>query len=448
MPYDYDVAVIGTGTSAHFVINTCLEAGLEVAVVDRQAYGGTCAMRGCQPKKYLVAAAEAVHRCRQMTHIGVCGRPQIDWPALMQSKNAFTGPIPERTENGFRKKGAVTLRGTARFTGSERIAVDGREISARHIVIAAGAVPRRLNIPGEELLTSSGRFMRLDRMPKRVVFVGGGFISMEFAGIAALCGAEVWVLQREPRVLLPFDPDLVDALAAAYRDMGVHIVTQACVDRIDRQGPDLVAACTDTGGQTFRCDIAVHGAGRVPDLEALDLDAGAVAYSARGVTVNEYLQSISNPAVYAVGDAAATAYQLATTADQEGVVAAENIISGNRRIPDLSVVPSAAFTLPPLAAVGISEAEALESNAEVVVNKGKMTGWPSSRRIGQNHAAYKIILGKDTGRILGAHLLGHNADEVINVFALAIRLKLTGKDLKEMLWAYPSYTSDLKYMVG
>jgi glutathione reductase (NADPH) len=338
------------------------------------------------------------------------------------------------------------LHGTARFVGKNAIGLGGRTISAPHIVIAAGAVPRRLGIPGESLFTGSDVFMNLERMPERVVFVGGGFISMEFAGVAALCGAEVWVLQRESRVLLPFDPDLVETLTAAYRSMGVHIVTEACVNRVDREGAELIAGCTESD-RTFRGDIVVHGAGRVPDLEDLDLDAGAVEHSGRGVTVNEYLQSVSNPAVYAVGDAAATAYQLATTADQEGIVAAENIISGNRRTPDTSVVPSAVFTLPPLATVGITEAEARDSGTEVLVNKGEMTGWPSSRRVGQTHAAYKIILEKASGRVLGAHLLGHNADEVVNVFAMAIRMKLRAKDLKEMLWAYPTYTSDLKYMV-
>ena len=447
MAYDYDLIVIGTGTSAHFVINRCLEANLKTAVVDRQPFGGTCAMRGCQPKKYLVAAAEAVHRCRQMEGIGIRRPPHIDWPALMASKNGFTDPVPARTENGFREKGASIFHGTARFTDSNEIAVDGRAISARHIVVASGAVPRPLGIPGESLLTTSDDFMNLERMPERVVFVGGGFISMEFAGVAVLCGAEVWVLQRESRVLLPFDPDLVDALTDAYRAMGVHIVTGACVDRIDKEGGELVAACSDSG-RMYRGDIVVHGAGRVPDLEALDLDAGFVDHSGRGVTVNEYLQSVSNPAVYAVGDAAATAYQLATTADQEGAAAAENIIFGNRRTCDVSVVPSAVFTLPPLATVGMGEAEARRSGLDIGVNKGEMTGWPSSRRIGQSHAAYKVILEKASGRILGVHLLGHNADEVVNVFALAIRMKLSGRDLKEMLWAYPTYCSDLKYMLG
>jgi glutathione reductase (NADPH) len=448
MKYDYDVTVIGTGTSAYFVVNNCLAANLKVAVVDRQEYGGTCALRGCQPKKYLVAAAEAVDRCRRMQSIGVKNIPEIDWPALMRSKNAFTDPIPKSTEEGFREKGAFTFHGEARFTGPNAIEVDGQQISAKHIVVATGAIPRPLNIMGEEYLTTSDQFLNMEAMPKKIIFVGGGFISMEFAYVSAICGAEVTILQKGSRILPQFDPDLVEVLEDAYREAGIRIAKNACVDRIDRQGTDLLAGCLQISDRKFRGDMVVHGAGRIPVINDLNLEAGSIDYSPRGVTVDRYLQSISNPAVFAIGDAAATNYQLATTADLEGEIASRNIISGNRAIPDETVVPSVVFSMPPLASVGISETQAGESEIDINVNKGDMTRWPSSRRIGQKHAFFKIIQEAKSGRILGAHLLGHNADEVINVFAMAVRMKLTGTALKEMLWAYPTYTSDLKYMVN
>ena len=447
MEYDYDVIVIGTGTSAYFVVNNCLTANLTVAVVDRREYGGTCAMRGCQPKKYLVAAAETVERCRRMQGIGVKNIPEIDWPALMRSKNAFTAPIPKGTEEGFRVKGAHTLHGVARFTGANSIEVDGLKISAKHIVIATGAVPRPLNIPGEEYLKTSEQFLDLDEMPKRVIFVGGGFISMEFAGIAAMCEAEVTLLQKGERILARFDQDLVKVLEDAYREAGIHIFKNACVDRIEQEDSDLVAGCIEMPEKGFRTDLIVHGAGRIPALEDLNLEAGSIDYSPKGVTVNKYLQSVSNPSVYAIGDAAATTYQLATTADLEGEIASRNIISGNQDEPDVTVVPSVVFSLPPLASVGLGEEAARQAGMDITVNRGEMNHWPSSRRIGQTHSAFKIIQEAESGCILGAHLLGHSADEVINIFAIAVRLKLTGADLKGMLWAYPTYSSDLKYMV-
>lgn len=447
MGYDYDVAVIGTGTSAYFVVHNCLAANLKVAVIDRREYGGTCALRGCQPKKYLVAAAAVVERCRRMQGIGLQGMPAVDWPALMINKNRFTERVPRRTETGFREKGATTLHGVARFTGPNVLSVAGREISARHIVIATGAVPRPLNIPGEEYLTTSEAFMNLERMANRVLFVGGGYISMEFAMVVAACGAEVTILQRGSRLLRTFDPDCVEALEESCRESGIRIVKNACVERIDRDGAGFSVRCGSDDGPGYRADLVVHGAGRMADLRDLDLEAGSVEASAGGVVVNPCLQSVSNPAVYAIGDAAATGHQLATTADLEGEIASSNIIDGNQRTADEAVVPSVVFTFPPLAAVGVLEENARTLGMAVTVSKGEMNRWPSSKRIGQNHSFYKIIQEEESGRILGAHLLGHNADEVINIFAMAIRLKLSGKDLKQVLWAYPTATSDLKYMV-
>ena len=160
------------------------------------------------------------------------------------------------------------------------------------------------------------------------------------------------------------------------------------------------------------------------------------------------MQSMSNASVYAIGDAAATPFQLATTADMEGEVAAKNIIHGNHVTPDYAGIPSAVFSLPPLVAVGMSEADAVKNHRTIRVNTGDMTGWPSSRRIGQTHATYKVIIDAQSDQILGAHILGHSSPETINIFAMAMKFHLTTGDLKKMLWAYPTYISDMKYMIG
>jgi glutathione reductase (NADPH) len=184
------------------------------------------------------------------------------------------------------------------------------------------------------------------------------------------------------------------------------------------------------------------------DLDDLDLEAGGVTRSSRGVAVNEFLQSVGNPRVYAVGDACGAGPQLATVADMEAEVAAENILNGNRRMPDYRDIPSVLFTEPPLVQVGMSEKDASTSGLSFRINRGSMSGWPSSRRIGQQHACYKIIIEEESGRILGAHLFGHNAGEAINIFAMAMKFGLSNRDLKRVLWAYPTNVSDLKYMIG
>ncbi|MFC1862491.1 dihydrolipoyl dehydrogenase family protein [Thermodesulfobacteriota bacterium] len=448
MGFNYDVAVIGTGTSAYTAAYACRGARKKVAVMDRLPYGGTCSLRGCQPKKYLVAAADAVAHVSNMQGIGLDGAPEINWSTLMSSKNEFTDYVPDETENGFLEEDIDTFYGHARFKGMNILAVGAQEISASHIIIATGAEPRHLDIPGEDLLTFSDEFMNLSSLPKEIIFIGGGFISFEFAHVANQAGAKVTILQRGNRVLKSFDPDLVQKLVESSEESGVMVKKEVCVDKIEEKEGRLLLHCLENPGEVFDADMVVHGAGRVPTIDDLDLEQGEVDYSEKGITVNDYLQSTTNPSVYAIGDVAATPYRLATTGDMEGEIAAKNILGDNKFQAEYSVVPTVVFTSPPMASVGLSEAEATETGKKIKISFGDMTGWNSSKRIGQKHAAYKVIIDEDSDLILGAHLLGHNAEEAINIFSLAIRHKLTTTDLKKTLWAYPTYISDIKYMIG
>ncbi|MCZ6560488.1 MAG: FAD-dependent oxidoreductase, partial [Gammaproteobacteria bacterium] len=197
MPKSYDLIAIGTGTAAAVTANICRKAGWTVAVVDHLPFGGTCALRGCDPKKMLVAAAEAMDATARMQEKRVItGAINIDWGALQQFKRSFTDPVPEKREQGFAEKGIDTYHGKARFIGPTQMAIDDVTIDARYIVIAAGAEPARLPIDGVEHLTCSDQFLELEQLPRRIVFVGGGFIGFEFAHIAARAGADVTILNR------------------------------------------------------------------------------------------------------------------------------------------------------------------------------------------------------------------------------------------------------------
>jgi glutathione reductase (NADPH) len=448
MMREFDVLVIGTGTSGYTLALACREAGRSVAVADNRPYGGTCAMRGCQPKKYLVVAAEVAHLAHQMSAIGIQPVARIDWAALMRSKTAFTSAVPARTEHDFRDAGIEMLHGTTRFVSPDELMV-GEETIVRpnHVVIATGARPAPLGFEGEDLVVTSEDFLELAAMPRRVVFIGGGYISLEFAHVARAAGAEVIVLHRGERVLKNFEPEIVDQLTLSARDSGIRIVTNFHVCGAKRYNGSIAIHGNEDCAETYQADLAVHGAGRVANLDELNLALGAVESTSRGVTVNEFQQSVSNPRVYAIGDASATPLQLATTADMDAHVAAENILHGNRQRADYELVPSAVFTLPPLAGVGMTESQVAKSGLSFYINRGSMTGWASSRRIGQKHAYYKILIEQGTGRLLGAHLFGHNAAEAINIFALAMKFGLTNRDLKRVLWAYPTHVSDLKYML-
>jgi len=334
MNKQYDLVVVGTGiTSA--VATRCREAGWSVAVVDRQPFGGTCALRGCVPKKILVSAADAVQAARDLTGKGVpAGSLTIDWPELMRFKRSMIGGTTERTEQSWAKMGVEEFHGLARFVGSTTLAVGDDRLTGRHIVLAAGSVPGPLKFPGAERLVTSDRFLELDRMPSRVLFVGGGYISFEFAHVAARAGAEVTILHRGPRPLEGFDPDLVEMLVRRSRELGIKVEVGIDVSGVDAVGERLVVRGAQQGVEkSLETDLAVHGAGRVPELDALDLDAGGVKREKRGVTVNQFLQSVSNPAVYAGGDAAANGPALTPKADHDVGVLTTNLLEGNKRSP-------------------------------------------------------------------------------------------------------------------
>ncbi|MGQ0812780.1 MAG: dihydrolipoyl dehydrogenase family protein [Nitrospiraceae bacterium] len=447
----FDLVVIGTGSAASTVASRCRAAGWQVAIVDSRPFGGTCALRGCDPKKVLVGAAELVDWLDRMQDKGVrADRVGIDWAELVRFKRTFTDPVPLRREENFAKAGIATFHGRARFVSRTSVQVGEDILEGRHIVVASGAEPIPLGIPGAEHLITSEQFLELNKLPGRIVFVGGGYISFEFAHVAVRAGAQVTILHRGLRPLGRFDPDLVGQLVQKTRELGVDIQLQADVKGIARTSSDLtVLTSIDGQMRAFQADMAVHGAGRVPEIDDLDLTAAGVKYDKWGVVVNEYLQSASNPTVYAAGDAAAASGgpPLTPVAGYEGEIVAANLLNGNYRKPNYVAVPSVVYTVPPLATVGLSEESARARGLQVRTNHQKTSGWYSSRRVGEECSGFKVLVEEGSGRIIGAHLLGPHAEEVINLYALAIRSGLTATDLTEMMFAYPTHASDIEYMV-
>lgn len=446
----FDLIAIGTGSAASAVALQCRAAGWQVAIVDSRPFGGTCALRGCDPKKVLVGAAEIIDWQYRMKHKGIrAEKVSIAWSELMRFKRSFTEPVPGHREDSFSKAGIAAFHGRARFVDPTTVQVGHDKLTGRHVVVATGAMPVDLQIPGAEYVTTSEQFLELDELPPRIVFVGGGYISFEFAHIAARAGAHVTILHRSFRPLTRFDPDLVDQLVQRTRDLGVDVQLQTDVKGITSTSSGLtvhIAVASET--RTFQADMVVHGAGRVPEIDDLDLTVADVKYDKRGVVVNEYLQSVSNPAVYAAGDAAASGGPpLTPVAGYEGEIVAANLLEGNHRKPNYVAVPSVVFTVPPLAAVGLSEQSARAQGLQFRMNHQNTSGWYSSRRVGEECSGFKVLIEEGSGRIFGAHLLGPHAEEVINLFALAIRSGLTATDLTETLFAYPTHASDIWYMV-
>jgi len=421
-----------------------------VAVIDSRPFGGTCALRGCDPKKVLVGAGEAIDGVRRLRGKGVHADATIDWSELIRFKRNIIGNVTKRTEDGFRRAGIETFHGRAHFTQPNTINVEDNVLEGRRVVIATGAKPADLSIEGREFLVTSEQFLELDRLPARILFVGGGFISFEFAHVAARAGARVSILHRGSRPLMRFDPTLVDLLVARSKGLGIDVQVCAPVQKIAKQNAAFVAYA-ETNDKAFEveAEMVVHGAGRVPEIDDLDLNAAGVEWDSEGVKVNEYLQSVSNPAVYAAGDAAASgAPRLTPVAAHHGHIVAANLLDEkNLRKPDHSVVPSVVFTIPPLATVGLSESAARERGFVFETRYGETASWFSSRRVGETHSGYKTLIEKSSQHILGAHVLGPHAEEVINVFAIAMRARMTASEIKKTMFSYPTSGSDVVYMV-
>lgn len=447
-----DVIVIGSGEAGLDVAYPCRRAGWSVTVVDSDPFGGTCSLRGCDPKKVLVGISDLVDRNRRLQGNGVSAPPPtLVWPDLIRFKHTFVDHVPAANAKSFADAGIRAIQGRGHFVGPSSFRVEDETLEARHVVIAGGARRAPLGIPGEAHLTTSTQFLDLDQLPRRVVFVGGGYIAFEFAHVAARAGAEVSMLDRGDRPLERFDADLVAQLVELTRELGVDVRARTTVTAIEERGDELIVHTRGPQDETeeVAADLVVHAAGRVPEVDDMGLDVAGVERAENGgVAVNEYLQSVSNPAVYAAGDSAASGgFPLTPVARMQAGVVVTNLLTGNTRTPNYLGIPTVAFTTPPLSTVGLDEQTARAQGLSFRTHHEDTSEWATSRRAGLTHTSFKTLIEDGTDRILGAHLLHDHAEEIINLFALAIRTGLGAHDLQEIVFDYPTSASDIAYML-
>jgi len=448
----FDLIVVGAGTGGVGVARRCAMAGWKVAIVDELPYGGTCMLRGCDPKKMLVGVTEGVDWSDRMAGNGLNAlRTSVDWSKMMAFKRTFTDVMPDRLEQGLSHIGIEVLHGTARFNDRGSLQIENMELFAKYFLIATGAIPVALGIPGEEYISTSTDFLERESPPRRIVFIGGGFIAFEFAHISKRADAsEVTILQRGKHALVNFDPDLVDLQVQRTQELGIDVRLEATVRGIVKNGKGFVVEYSIPGGKdTVICDQVVHAAGRVPNVTNLNLQAIDVEVGKNGIKVNEYFRSISNPKIFAVGDCTDTGMpKLTPVSATEARIAAKNLLAGRDDIPiNYPPIPSVVFTLPPMARLGLLESEALAKGLSFDVKYKKTSSWYSSIRVGEKFSGYKVLIQHGTGKILGVHLIGPGAEEQINVFAMAMGQGMTPKQLKAVIFAYPSYASDIKSML-
>ncbi|SDI99584.1 dihydrolipoyl dehydrogenase family protein [Natribacillus halophilus] len=443
----YDVIVIGSGPTAMATAFPCAEARNSVAVIESHKLGGTCPNSGCDPKKILVQTSEVVEATRRLTGDGIAQRVELEWNRLMQAKRRYTENVPSGVKKSFAEAGIDVYNEEARFLGEKELQVGEYRLEASAIVIATGATPSAIEFSGAEYVTTSEDFLELEELPSSIVFLGGGYVSMGLAHLSARTGADVHVIEHNETVLKAFDQSQVETLIKLSEEEGITFHWNTEVKEV-RKGDDHRFDIR-TNGTTLHVNMIVHGAGRVPNIEGMELAAGNIETKEAGIAVNDYMQSISNAHVYAAGDVAATAGRpLTPISGEEGSVVADNLVKGNHKHMDYTAMPSVVFTLPKVAKVGMTEDEAYQKGVNVAVHDHDTTSW-LTYRIGQERKALaKVLVDNENDKIVGAHLLSHEADEIINLFSLALQWGLTAEQLKAGRFAYPTALGDVGSMLG
>ncbi|EKF1879583.1 TPA: NAD(P)/FAD-dependent oxidoreductase [Listeria innocua] len=439
--FTYDVVIIGSGASGTTVAFEAQAAGLKVAIVEERSWGGTCVLRGCDPKKVLVGAAEARNLSTRLRGKGIKEAATISWTDLMAFKETFVEDVPESRLESFQEAGIETFFGPASFQNENTLQVGNDILSAKKIVIATGATPNTLKVEGQEHIQTSDDFLSLEKLPDSVVFIGGGYISFEFASIALAAGRDVHIIHHNSEPLKKFDPDFVAALVSTLKEEGIHFHFDTDITKINKNGEKL--HIEGKNGFSLETDLIIGATGRTPNIAHLALDKANIDYTKKGITVNEKLQTPNHPHIYACGDVAATkGAPLTPVVSMEAALVAKNILGGNEKI-DYPAIPSVVFTSPKLASIGISMEEATANPEKYQIKNHDTTNWYTYRRTNEKIALAKIIEDRETGQIKGAHFLSEEADYMINYIAILMKANLTLADLQSVIFAYPSPASDL-----
>jgi glutathione reductase (NADPH) len=445
----YDVICIGTGGAGNTASFRLAAAGKKVLICDYKQFGGTCAISGCDPKKVMITAAEFADFNRRLASKNVTdGVMPLSWQGMMAHKREFTGNHSSRLKYKYDKAGIDYVEGKASFTGENSLKINGKEYTFDQAFIGTGSKPLVLPFKGFEYVCDNECFLNLDSLPNNVLFIGGGYISIEFANIANAFGAETTIVQVDKRLVPSFEEDIVDVMVESLKHKGIGIVTNARVNSIEKNGDKYIVYIDTPDGQiTKDVDLVIHGAGRVAHLDGLSTESAGVEISRRGVVVNEYMQT-TNPRIYAGGDCTDTeGYLLSPIAFMEGYIAASNMLEGNNKKPDYIHTGTVMFNVPGIAAVGYTEKQAKDMGLNYRVRYQRTEHWFTSFRQAEQFSAYKVLIENDTNKILGAHMIGPHAEDIINLFVIAMKQGMTTGDLKKIIYAYPTASSDILHMI-
>lgn len=446
MSDEFDLLVIGAGSGGVRAARFAAGFGAKVAVVESRYLGGTCVNVGCVPKKLLVYGAHYAEDFRQAVGFGwSAGQSVFDWPTLIANKNREIQRLNGIYRNLLLNSGVTLLEGHARLLGPHQVEVQGRCYSARHILIATGGWPQVPDIPGKEHAITSNEVFYLQQLPQRVLVVGGGYIAVEFASIFHGLGAQTSLLYRGELFLRGFDGAVRRHCREELEKKGLDLQFNSDIARIERQADgSLLATLTD--GRTLATDCVFYATGRRPMLDDLGLENAGVALDERGyIRVNEHFET-SQPSILAIGDVIGRV-QLTPVALAEGMAVARRLFRPEEyRVPDYELIPTAVFSLPNIATVGLSEEQARERGHQLKIFESRFRPMKLTLTECQERTLMKLVVDADSDRVLGCHMVGPEAGEIIQGLAVALKAGATKRIFDETLGIHPTAAEEFVTM--
>jgi glutathione reductase (NADPH) len=443
MSFDVDLFVIGAGSGGVRAARMAARAGAKVAVAENRRVGGTCVMRGCIPKKLLVLGAHYAEDFEDARGFGwTVGEAVHDWPALIAAKNAEL----DRLEGVYRKiladNKVELIEATARLNGANAVEIAGRAVKAKHILVATGGHPSLPKIPGIEHAITSDEALDLPRRPRRVAVVGGGYIAVEFAGLFRAFGSEVTVVIRGEKILRGFDDDVRAALSAAMTAKGIAIRNGSVVESIAKTNNGLLLQLKS--GDSLACDAVLYATGRAPNTEGLALAEAGVKLTPKGAIEVDPYSRTSVESVYAVGDVT-DRMNLTPVALAEAMALVRTLFENRPTAMDYRNVPTAVFSNPPVGTVGLTESEAAK-RGEIDVYVSSFKPLKHTLAGGAERTFMKLVVDRASDKVFGLHMVGADAPEIAQGFAVALKCGATKRDFDATVGIHPTAAEEFVTM--
>ena len=445
--FDYDLFVIGAGSGGVRAARLAAMTGARVAVAEEYRVGGTCVVRGCIPKKFMVYASEFSSHFKAAEGYGwLAARPKFDWPRFLDRKDMEIARLSGVYVANLENAGARLIHGRASLEDghSVRLHAEGRTVTADKVLIAAGARPVLPDdVEGIEHAITSNEAFHLERLPKSVTIAGGGYIAVEFAGIFNGLGVDTTLVYRGPIVLRGFDDDVRGHVTRELERRGIMVIVGCRQVKLEKTAAGIVSHLSS--GHKLTSEVTLFATGRAPNTEDLGLESAGVALNDRGaVKVDDYSRSTAAN-IWAVGDVT-DRINLTPVAIREAAAFAQTEFAGRPTRFDHETVASAVFSQPPLGAVGLTEAEARQRGGKVVIYKAAFRPMKATLYGGEERMLMKLVVDGETDRILGCHVVGPDAPEIIQMAAIAVKMGVTKRQWDDTCAVHPTAAEELVTM--